>query len=59
VELAKWIKGTKKYYLQQYMDSGNVIQPGWSAYDYGEMNELCSAVKEVIPTAELRGVKEG
>ena len=59
VDLAKWIQKTKKYYLQQYMDSGNVIQPGWSAYSGSEMEELCKAVQEVIPTAELRGVKEG
>ena len=59
VKIAKWIQGSEHYYLQQYMDSGNVIQPGWSAYTKSEMEELLSAVRKYVPSAELRGVKEG
>jgi pyruvate formate lyase activating enzyme len=59
VAIAHWIRGTKKYYLQQYMDSGNVIAPGFSAYNKEEMEGLLAAVREVLPAAQLRGVKEG
>lgn len=59
LEIAEWIRGADRYYLQQYMDSGNVIQPGWTAYSSDEMKELCAAVAQIVPTVELRGVKEG
>lgn len=59
VEIARWIRGTSHYYLQQYTDSGNVIAPGWSAYTKDEMEELREAASEYVPTVELRGVKEG
>ena len=59
LEIAEWIRGADRYYLQQYTDSGNVIQPGWTAYSSDEMKELCAAVAQIVPTVELRGVKEG
>jgi pyruvate formate lyase activating enzyme len=59
LEIAEWIRGCRHYYLQQYNDGPNVIQPGWSAYSETEMKELLAAVKEIVPEAELRGVKEG
>ncbi len=55
--LANWIKGAKQYYLQQYVPSENVIEQVFSSYNKEEMEELCNAVKEVIPTCKLRGVK--
>jgi len=58
IALAKWIVPTKKYYLQQFLDSGNLIQEGFSAYDADEMKELRDAVRGIIPTAECRGLKE-
>ncbi|MBQ9328521.1 MAG: anaerobic ribonucleoside-triphosphate reductase activating protein [Solobacterium sp.] len=59
VAIAKWIQGSPHYYLQQYTDSGNVIQPGWSAYTSEEMKELLAQVQVYVPAAELRGIKEG
>lgn len=55
--MAKRIQGARHYYLQQYQDSGSVIQPGWTAYDADEMAGLLAAVKAFVPDAELRGVK--
>ena len=59
IKIAKWIQGSEHYYLQQYTETSNVIQPGWSAYSKDEMMELLEAVQKYVPTAELRGVKEG
>lgn len=54
---AKWIEGAKEYYLQQFKDSGNLILPdGLSAYDEKQMHALADAVREYVPTVELRGV---
>ncbi len=54
---AKWIKGAKEYYLQQFKDSGSLIMPGGlEAYDKKQMRELADAVRDYVPTVELRGV---
>lgn len=54
---AKWIKGAKEYYLQQFKDSGNLILPdGLSAYDEKQMHALADAVRDYVPTVEVRGV---
>ena len=57
--IGEWIRGAKRYYLQQFMDTGNLIQQGFSAYSAEEMEELKDIVSEYVPAAELRGVKEG
>lgn len=57
IEAAKWICGAKEYYLQQFKDSGNVIAiDGLGAFDEKEMHELCRAVREYVPSAQVRGV---
>ena len=57
VSAAKWIAGAKEYYLQQFKDSGDLILPdGLSAFDEKEMHELCEAVREYVPAAQVRGV---
>lgn len=57
IEAAKWIRGAKEYYLQQFKDSGNlVLGEGLSAYDEKQMRALADAVREYIPAVEVRGV---
>lgn len=54
---AKWIAGAKEYYLQQYKDSGDVINTeGLGAYDEKEMHALAGAVAEFVPSVQVRGV---
>lgn len=56
-DIGEWIKGTNKYYLQQFKDSGDLIsQESFTAYNKEEMEEMLLIVKEYVPTAELRGV---
>lgn len=57
IEAAEWIKGAKEYYLQQFKDSGDLIEgEGLGAFDEKEMHELCDEVRKIIPAAEVRGV---
>ena len=57
VAAAKWIAGAKEYYLQQFKDSGDLILPeGLGAYNKEEMNDLCDAVRQYVPAAQVRGV---
>lgn len=56
-EAAQWIEGAKEYYLQQYKDSGDVINAlGLDSFDEKEMNTLLDEVRKIIPVAQLRGL---
>ncbi len=57
LEAARWIEGAREYYLQRFKDSGDLIHPeGLGPFDVEEMYALRDAVREVIPTVQLRGV---
>ena len=54
---AEWIRGAREYYLQQYKDSGAILDAeGLGAFDADEMHRLADAVREIVPTVEVRGV---
>ena len=56
-EIAKLISGAKRYYLQQFKDSGAVLKGGCSAYNVKEMQEFLQIVKQNgVPNAQLRGI---
>ena len=58
-EAAAWIRGAREYYLQQYKDSGEVIDAeGLGAFTDEEMRELLQQVRQIVPTARLRGLDE-
>ena len=54
-ELAAWIQGDSKYYLQNFKDSGHVIASGLSGFTGEELRQLLAAVKQCLPRAEVRG----
>ncbi len=54
---AEWIAGAKEYYLQQYKDSGAILDSaGLGAFDEAEMRGLADAVRPYVPAVQLRGV---
>lgn len=55
---AELVRGSERYYLQRFTDSGDLIAPdGLSAFSYEEMRAFLKVVQTVIPTASLRGVE--
>ena len=57
VEAVKWIGGAKEYYLQQFKDSGHVLNiSGLGAFDEKEMHALAEAVRPWVPPVQVRGV---
>ena len=54
--IGEWIRGAKKYFLQSFTDSGEVIDAGYSAYPPQDMEILLNTVKPYVPTAALRGI---
>ena len=55
-EIAKWIRNAKKYFLQAYVDSGDTIESGFSAYSASEMLEILEIAKKELPVTVLRGI---
>lgn len=54
--IGKWLRGTEHYYLQNFVDSGDLIGSGVSGFTKEEMEELLEAVLPYIPTTRLRGI---
>ena len=55
-EIGQWLRNAKRYYIQPFVDSGNLLGSGISAMAKPELKTLLKAVKPYIPSAELRGV---
>ena len=55
-EIAKQISNAKKYFLQSYVDSGDTIESGFSAYSATEMLEILEIAKKELPATVLRGI---
>ncbi len=54
--LADWICGARRYYLQNFVDSGKLIDENMHGLDHASMEFLLKIVRKKIPGAELRGV---
>lgn len=55
-DIVSWIKGAKKYFLQGFTDSGDLICTGYSGYDKTELQKLLNIAKNHFETVELRGI---
>lgn len=54
--IGRWIKGAKRYYLQSFVDSGDLIGSGVTGYTKEIMEQALEIVQRNIPNAKLRGV---
>lgn len=55
-QIGAWLKGTPKYFIQQFVDSGNLIGSGMTPLSESEMEEMRQAVLPWIPNAQVRGI---
>ena len=55
-DIVSWIKGAKKYFLQGFIDSGDLICTGYSGYDKTELQKLLNIAKNDLSATELRGI---
>lgn len=55
-EAAKWIQGAKRYFLQNFIDSGNLIGEGMSGVSKEEMELMREAASQYVPQTLLRGI---
>ncbi len=54
--IARWIRGAERYYLQQFLDSGDLIRGGLHGYNRDIMEQALAIVKKSVITAEIRGL---
>lgn len=55
LNIANWIKGTKKYFLQKFIDSENCISHGLSPVSEVVATEFLHLLRKYIPNTFLRG----
>ena len=53
-EIAQWIQGANHYYLQNFEDSGDLIQSGFQAFIKEELEEIVSTLNRLLPHVEIR-----
>ena len=56
INIAKWLKGAKRYYLQGFVDRDQVRDRSLSAYTEAELEEILKAAKVFLPCTEIRGL---
>lgn len=55
-EIGPLIKGCRAYFIQNYKDSENVMQPGFSSFTREELEEFADLVEPYAEQVQLRGV---
>lgn len=55
-KIGEWIKGAEKYYLQNFVDSGNLIDSNVEGVSKEEMQLMLERIKKYVPMAEIRGL---
>jgi pyruvate formate lyase activating enzyme len=53
--IGKWIRGAKRYFLQNFEDSGHTLQPGLHSVDREEIEAFAAAVRPWVPAVCIRG----
>lgn len=54
--IGNWLSGTEHYYLQNFVDSGDLVGTGVSGFTKEEMEALRDAVLPHIPNTRIRGI---
>lgn len=55
-DIGEWINGAKRYFLQNFVDSGDLIKEGLSAHDLTELYKMQQIVDEFVVKTEIRGI---
>ena len=55
VEIGRWLGDVPAYFIQRFVDSGQLLGEGFHPFSIEEMEHLLTTVREFIPAAQLRG----
>ena len=54
--IGEWIGEVPAYFIQRFVDSGQLLGSGFEAFSPEEMERLLTTVRKWIPSAQLRGM---
>ncbi len=55
VKIGQWLGDVPAYFIQRFVDSGQLLGEGFYPFSLEEMEHLLTTVREFIPAAQLRG----
>lgn len=55
-DIGRWIRGARRYYLQNFVDSGELISDGLHPHSAENMKELQNIASKFVEKAEMRGL---
>lgn len=55
ISIGEKFGGDEKYFLQQFVDSGDTIEKGFSSCENGDMKRFLAVLKKYFPNAAIRG----
>lgn len=54
--IGEWIRGARRYFLQNFVDSGGLIRPGLHGVGKEELEAFADVVRPYVPSVQIRGV---
>lgn len=54
--IARWLEGAPRYYIQNFVDTGNLISSGFHGFTPQELQDFAALVQPFSGSVELRGV---
>ncbi len=54
--IGTWLAGAQHYYLQGFVDSGDILRPGLHAASKEKMERCLAIAGQYIPTSQIRGL---
>ncbi len=55
-EIGRWLRGARRYFIQVFVDSGNLVSGGVQPHTQEELARLRQAVLPYIPNTQMRGI---
>jgi pyruvate formate lyase activating enzyme len=52
--IGEWIQGARRYFLQNFVDSGDLIKPGLQGVDKTELAVFADVVRKYVPSVQIR-----
>ncbi len=56
ISIGKWIEGARAYYLQAFVDSGDLISPGLSGHEKETMERFIHLLSPYVENSSIRGL---
>lgn len=54
--MAQWLQGAKRLYLQQFVDSGDLIDATVTGVDEQTLKRYCEIARKLVPNTQVRGI---